>query len=548
MSDEQTLPCPHCGKMNRPTANVCRHCGKPLQGGTPTQKLAPLPADSQATVPLAPPTPNGFSDLPLHALVNNRYEILNVWTHPQLNMYLVTDETRSGEQWLLYESPDAGAFRGAELILTKQLRDPRLANVGEVFAEIQYENAPRGYMTTEYPLAFSSDQERWSETDVLKYGSELGQALQVLHSAGLAHNNIQKASIAFQGRRVKLAHLGDVAPLTSETQQQDIYNLALVLHSMAVPPGKTAALLSPLTNEILQRALVPNSPGAYPTAAAFAASCQDGLEAIRRPRTINLNVGRLTDVGAKRELNEDAFATADFARVIQKQGQALGLYVVSDGMGGAAAGELASQIITGRMIQEFNQTIAPAFSDNANVPVDYGALLKAAGEKANRAVYDERSRQRNDMGATLVAALIVGVHAYVINVGDSRAYVIRGSLMKKISKDHSFVQSLIDANQLTDAEVRTHPQRNIITRSMGEKANTMIDSFTEPLEVGDVLLLCSDGLWEMVEDDLVCQTVQSAPDPQTAARQLIALANKNGGDDNITCILVRIEDAALVQK
>lgn len=542
------LSCPNCGKLNRPNAKACRFCGTPLPTGTPTQKLESASAEPQAALPPAPSEMNGFDALPPHALVNNRYEILQVYPHPQMNLYLVADETRDGQQWLLYESPQAEAFQGAELILAKQVQEPHLVRVGQVFTEAPYENAPRGYMTTEFPLTFATDQMRLRETDLLKYGSELGQALQALHSAGLAHNNIQLASIAFRGDEPKLAQPGSIAPLTPETQQQDIYRLALVLHSMAVPSGKTAALLSPPTKDIFQRALVPNAPNAYPTAAAFAEACREGLEAIRRPKTIFLDVGRLTDVGVKRGLNEDAFATVDYARAIQKGGKALGLYVVSDGMGGAAAGELASQIITDRMLQEFNQTIAPTFSDGAQTPADYGALIKAAGEKANRAVYDERTRLRNDMGATLVAALVVGMQAFVINVGDSRAYVIRGSLMKKISKDHSLVQSLIDAKQLTEAEVRTHPQRNIITRSMGEKANTMIDSFTEPLEVGDVLLLCSDGLWEMIQDETVRQTVLGAADPQTAARQLIDLANKNGGDDNITCVLVRIQDTAPVNK
>ncbi len=542
MNEPLTLQCPKCGTMNRQAAKLCRNCRTPL-GGTPTQKIAPAQPSGQATARITPPTDaNGFAALPERALVHERYEIMQAWPSTQTNTYLVNDESQQGAQWYLYEAANANEFQGAQRVLDKQIEHPALARVGEVFQESQYDNAVRGYMTMEFPLAFASEQTRVNETDILKYGSELGGALEALHRASLAHNNIQLGSIAFQGNQVKLAHFGFAAPLTAESRKRDIYNLARVLQTLITPPGQTVPLQSPAA-ALLQRALIPNTPTSFATAGDFAAACQDALEGIRRPKSVHLNVARLTDVGVRRELNEDAFAVVDYSRAIQKGGQAVGLFVVSDGMGGAAAGEVASQIVTDRMMQEFNQTIAPLFWDGAKAQADYGALLKTAGEKASRAVYEERSRLRNDMGATLVAALVVGAQAYLINVGDSRAYLIRDGSMKKITKDHSLVQSLVDANQLREEDVRTHPQRNIITRSIGEKANINVDVFNEPLKAGDALLLCSDGMWEMVEDQVVLKTIQEATTTQTAVRQLIDLANKNGGDDNITCILVRIEDA-----
>lgn len=548
MNNELTLQCPNCNTMNRATAKRCRTCGKPLLGGTPTNKLGAATSAATNTAPLPAPIPNGFSDLPVGALVNDRYEILYVWSAPEHNVYRVTDEKNAGEEWLLYEAANPNEFEGAQRVLDKKVQHPGIARVGHVFVETQYANAPRGYMTTEYTYALAPEQVRLQESDVLKYGADLGQALEALHAAGLAHNNIQLASLALHDNQLKLTQLGQVAPLTNESRQADIYNLARVLQALLTTPGKTAALLSPTTGELFQRALLPGAPQSFATAAAFAAACNDALASLRRPQVINLNVGRLTDVGVKRGLNEDAFATADYARAIQKGGQAMGLFVVSDGMGGAAAGEVASQIVIDRMIQEFNQSIAPMFADNTPGKFDYGSALKTAGEKASRAVYDERMRLRNDMGATLVATLIVGMQAHFINVGDSRGYVIRGDTIRKVTKDHSLVQSLVDAKQLREEEVRTHPQRNIITRSMGEKASIVVDLFAEALNVGDVLLLCCDGLWEMMQDEEARQIVQRNADPQTAARELIALANKNGGDDNITCVIVRIEDATTAPK
>ncbi len=536
MNNEATFQCPNCGEINRANANFCRNCRTTFKPGTTTERITPI----------APP--NSLTDLPGGALVNNlRYEILNAFlVSPTVNGYVVADENNNGAQWLLYESPNAAEYQRAQLALDRNVQHPHLARIGETFHEAQFDNAARGYMTLEYPLAPLQPQTRLNEVEVLKWGQQLAEALDALHRANLAHNQISPAAIMTSGDRIKLSHLTGITPLTEPARKQDMLHLAAALQTMMHPQGQTA-LLSPLVNQVLERALIPNVSNAYATAGAFAAAFREAFENKRRPAGINLRVGRLTDVGVKRELNEDAYATAEIARAIQKGVQTLGMYVVSDGMGGAAAGELASQIVTDMMVGEFYQTIAPQSRDRVQTQADFGALLKTAGEKANKAVFDERQRLRNDMGATLVAALVVGANAHLINVGDSRAYLVRGSTIQKISKDHSLVQSLVDSNQIAESEVRTHPQRNMITRNIGEKSNVPIDLFPPiALQPGDFIFLCSDGMWEMAEDKVVQELISKTPDPQTAVQKLIALANDNGGDDNITCVLVRVEamDAA----
>ncbi|HZQ08048.1 MAG TPA: protein phosphatase 2C domain-containing protein [Anaerolineae bacterium] len=548
---EQQIPCPNCGALNRANAKFCNNCRTPLPVEIATKPLALDPQTSgQPTTRLDAPATipdNDFAELPEGAIVNDRYEILpRTHATPLLNAYIVNDE-QSGRQWILYESGIPDYFARAQEVITSGASHPALTQVGQVFNELQYGETPRSYMTVEFPIAPLPEQLQLNEIDLLKWGAELGGALEALHTAKLAHNDIRRESVVTNGEQPKLTNLAHVTPLTEEARQKDIAQLAATLNALIRPPGKTAVLLSPEVNQILQRALGPNMPDGYRTAGEFAATFQDALERKRRPSSINLRVGRMTDVGIKRELNEDAFLTAEYVRAMQKGGGALGLYVVSDGMGGTAAGELASQIVTETIAREFSANILLLFADGDS-PRDYGALLKMMGEKANRAVYDERQKLHNDMGATLVAALIVGAQAHIINVGDSRAYLIRDNKMERISKDHSLVESLRDAGQITEADVRTHPQRNIITRSIGDKPTVQFDLFPQPLQVGDSLLLCCDGMWEMAQDEEICQKIVQTPDPQTAVRELVGLANKNGGDDNITCILVRIEDASAASK
>jgi protein phosphatase len=134
---------------------------------------------------------------------------------------------------------------------------------------------------------------------------------------------------------------------------------------------------------------------------------------------------------------------------------------------------------------------------------------------------------------------VVGDRVVVGNVGDSRTYLYRNAKLKRISKDHSLVQRLVDLGQLSPDEVYTHPQRNAVLRSLGDRAELLVDTFSERLHPGDALLLCSDGQWEMTRDPTMEQLIAQAADPQTACHALVAAANQAGGEDNITVVLAQ---------
>jgi protein phosphatase len=219
------------------------------------------------------------------------------------------------------------------------------------------------------------------------------------------------------------------------------------------------------------------------------------------------------------------------------------LFVVADGMGGAQAGEVASQIA----IEAFEPGLDGAGSAEER--------LAQRIQEANRLIY-ERSRTesgREGMGTTLTAALLDDSELAIGHVGDSRAYMFRDGELSRLTRDHSLVDELVRRGELTEAEAAEHPQRSIITRALGPEADVTPDTSTYPVRAGDVLLLCSDGLTSMISEDTMTEVLRAASSLDEAARALIEQANAAGGRDNITVVLFRLEevagaDGALVDK
>ena len=254
-------------------------------------------------------------------------------------------------------------------------------------------------------------------------------------------------------------------------------------------------------------------------------------------RPLSLAVGRLSDVGLVREINEDSLTTLELVQVYNSISATLHLYAVADGMGGHAAGEVASQLA----LKHLRQSLL-AQESAATVPTGPLAMLKQAGQEAARAVHVEAQRTRSDMGTTLVAALVDSTQRkfYAINVGDSRLYKLDAAAIQQVTKDHSLVQRLLDSGQLTPAEARHHPNANLIYRTLGERANIEIDAFEQTLAPGETLLLCTDGLCGLVDDDELHRVVTTASAPQAACARLVELAKAAGGHDNITVIVVAV--------
>ena len=232
-----------------------------------------------------------------------------------------------------------------------------------------------------------------------------------------------------------------------------------------------------------------------------------------------------TDVGQKRKMNQDyVFASAN------PVGNLPNLFVVADGMGGHNAGDYASSHAVGIVVEEIRED-----ADFNPVKVIRHAIESANTEIITQAQKDEKLR---GMGTTMVAATIVGHYAYVANVGDSRLYVA-GEQIQQITKDHSLVQEMVRMGELNAEEARNHPDKNIITRALGAERTVDVDFFDLKLEPGNVVLMCSDGLSNMVEDDRIGEIISDTDrDLQERGQALISEANRNGGKDNIAIVLI----------
>ena len=271
--------------------------------------------------------------------------------------------------------------------------------------------------------------------------------------------------------------------------------------------------------------------------------------------TIKITAAGQSDAGRQREKNEDWF----YLRVVQSlQEEPSGLFVVADGMGGHLAGEVASQLTVETLESEFSRSpratrkldakARQAWEQGrdvatllADAPVY--AAIRGAVQRANQVVHDYAQHypdRARDAGSTVTMAVVKGWTAYIANVGDSRTYLLRDGRLQQISTDHSLVAGLVAAGRIQPEEIYTHPQRNVIYRSLGSDLQVEADITRQPLEPGDRLLLCSDGLWEMVRDPQITTLMEGAPDVWEACDRLIQMANEHGGHDNITAIVVRL--------
>lgn len=232
----------------------------------------------------------------------------------------------------------------------------------------------------------------------------------------------------------------------------------------------------------------------------------------------------ITDIGRKRKVNQDFVYTCE-----SPVGNLPNIFIVADGMGGHNAGDYASKMTVETMVDE----IEHSFEKN---PV---RILGRAIETANECVRKKASEAQSmeGMGTTVVAATCLGKYLQVANVGDSRLYVINGKI-KQITRDHSLVAEMVRMGGLAKDEARNHPDKNIITRAVGASDVVEPDFFTVELEEGDLILMCSDGLTNMLDDEEIRMILDGARDIVEKAMELVEAANRNGGKDNISVILI----------
>ncbi len=249
--------------------------------------------------------------------------------------------------------------------------------------------------------------------------------------------------------------------------------------------------------------------------------------------------------GQKRSTNQDSY-------LVRKYTERTYLAVVCDGMGGVKGGEEASQIACEAFVKTIDKWIAPYLKDRSQKIgiTEVKRILAKGADLANEQVYlrAKQDPSLKGMGTTLVGMLILEQTAFVINIGDSRLYYLKGNSIKQVTKDHSYVQYLIDIGQLVEEGAASNSNKNIITRAVGTEVSCDPDIYTQKLDPGAFVLLCTDGLTNMVDNATICDIVSNDKNSKKLdqveidlkVRRLIDTANENGGVDNITAVLIRI--------
>jgi serine/threonine protein phosphatase PrpC len=281
------------------------------------------------------------------------------------------------------------------------------------------------------------------------------------------------------------------------------------------------------------------------TEAVMPLNLADGATRPLPPETVistsneHLTFGQATDVGMVRTNNQDSVFSFLATSRSADQRPDFGLFVVADGMGGHHDGEKASAI-TANMVTSYvmNHIYLPMLNgenDADRVPIT--EALIGAVQKANADIIAKIP----DGGTTLTAVAVVGDLAYIVHVGDSRVYLItKENGVEQITRDHSLVQRLIELDQLTREEANVHPQKNVLYRALGQSESLEVDALTRRLPPNSRIMLCSDGLWNMVTEDEIAEISLKGANPQEACDKLVALANTHGGTDNITAIMLQI--------
>lgn len=584
--------CPICGHNNRSDAQFCQKCGEVLTSKTNNKRSRstqgnPKP-DSHTTLsqnlpdtrPLTKASPS-FAPLPKGALLNaGHYEIIEKRiSNKRLNIYLVketepvrlcpncrqkpvdseerfcaycgadlSDAEEIHLRYLVQESSDGHAFQTEAKLLQLSLDHPALLPPHDFFEETPYGTLSRRYLVeAEYlpPRAttLSVPQEL---NKVLQWGIDLAQALGCLHQHNVTLQGAGIKHIALEKETAYWVDLGvaQVTPPTSSSETesyfaQDIQGLANALLYLATGQRAYQSDL-PLPDQAANTLSKASRRPAQYNAASFTAALEAALENIQHPENVTLSIGRHTDVGRERSLNEDSLLTLEFVPIFRSVSEPIGLFIVADGMGGHEAGDIASQLTIRTVAKQATDEIfLPAASGDPLPPIDQ--WLTSATRSANRAVYDQRSAAGNDMGTTLVMALVIGNVATIANVGDSRAYLLQQEGIEQITTDHSLVERLIATGQITPEEAADHPQRNVIYRVIGDKTDLEVDLIQQPIQPDEALLLCSDGLSGMMNDEVIWQIWRTSTSPQEACNRLVAKANQEGGEDNITVVIVQIQ-------
>ncbi len=532
-----------------------------------------------SSLPQTRPLPQAslaFAPLPEGALLNQgRYTVLEARTlNGRLNSYRVEDNVAvrscpncrfavtdaqeracpfcradlSGvpathARYRVLESGDEHAFAAEAQWLDMGLDHPGLLPPLAVFSEAPYGPVRHYRVEPELPPVTADALPVPQElATVLEWGVALARALHFLHRHHIALREVRLDHIVVDGREARWLLQDVVTALPPEEDEgrdrPDVRELAALLFYLAT--GQAERDPQALLPEAVVRtfAQVLSAPYVVDDADRLGMALEVALYDLRRPASVTLSVGRRTDVGQQRRLNEDSLLTLHFAAVFRSVSVPVGVFAVADGMGGHTAGDLASQLAIRAIAQQaVHDLLSPAAAGDP-LP-DARRWLVAAVQAANQAVHEQRITADTDMGTTLTLTLVVGDQVTIANVGDSRAYWLGPEGIVQLTTDHSFVERLVATGQITRDEAARHPQRNVIYRVIGDRPQVEADLFEHQLAPGEALLLCSDGLNGMLGDEQIAHIWRTSVSPQEACDRLVEAANEAGGEDNISVIVVQ---------
>ncbi len=473
---------------------------------------------------------------------------------------------------LLGQAP--GAYVGTGDLISLRLQHARLL-------------APRGLISTEgadYLVLESlpvtdqlprrvSDGARLSVIDALRAGAGLGDALSYLHRNDVAHLHVSPDTIWLLGGRAYLSGIEEATRLNGESDEgpalyaRDANFLARTLAFLTVPAEDSPESPSG-PYDMLRNIVDRGESGAFTTPEEVAAACARAVQASARvlPASeasedhvrVRYSIGRATTVGRVRTENQDAIGTMLFDIRDDLIGDMpVGVFLVADGMGGEAHGEVASRIGARITLAEMarifaspwiaqpataapDETAVAAFAELTGMTL--GQVLAKAVTAANQQVRSLAQQIGQSTGSTLTAIAVAGPQAGIAHIGDSRAYLLHEGSLIQLTEDHSLLARL----QAMDHPLLNDPAfavpRNFLYRSLGQEEETPPDTLEFTLTPGDRLLLCSDGLWDELDDPTICQALAEAENPQLCAERLVALANATGGHDNSTAVVVFVAE------
>lgn len=443
-----------------------------------------------------------------------------------------------------------------------QLRHPRLLALRDFFTQNERDYAVLDIPGDTWPV---TPQTQFTAEEALAIGVIIGEVLIFLHSRGVAHTHIDPAHIVIVNNGVYLAGIETAANVinagagAAELFRQDANQLAGMIGTLT----ETTTDTSPTSDAAIAIA-ARGTAHEYTRIEDILTDCvhalPDGLPQLSEAAAtapMAIEVGHATTVGLIRQQNQDSIGVLTM-EVIDDQLSASpgGIFLVADGMGGEAQGEVASRIAARMIVAEVaRRFLSPAARATASdspvnesqpgdavtmMHLDSIASLVEAFRSANARIRNMARRLEKASGTTTSALMLFGHEALLGHVGDSRVYLLRGSELHQLTKDHSLVQKLIDLGQYNPVESPFSVPRNYLYRSLGQTDDLEVDTRVLKVGIGDTFMICSDGLWDLVLDPEIREIMLNEPTPTSIAEALVRRANAAGGHDNSTAVVVRL--------